>query len=125
MASKKYQVLIVEDEISLRNALKTKLTKEGYDVLEAANGKDGLGVALDKKPDLILLDIIMPIMDGISMLKLLRKDKWGKKANVIVLSNLSDPFKESEIKEVNVVNYLIKTNWKLEDLMKIIKKTLI
>ncbi len=124
MNTKKHLVLIVEDEISLRNALKTKLAKEGFDVLEAANGKEGYDLAISKKPDLILLDIIMPIMDGVSMLKILRKNKWGKTAKVIILSNLTDPFKETDIKEADVSSYLIKTNWRLGDLINVIRRTL-
>ena len=117
MKRTKYTVLIVEDETSLRIALKIKLTKEGYQVLEAENGKEGLGIATSKHPDLILLDLIMPVMDGMTMLEELRKDSWGKSAKVIVLTNLSDSNKAVEAAEKGTYDYLIKSDWKIEDLV--------
>lgn len=84
-------ILIVEDESFLRQALSTKLAKEGFDVLTAQNGVEGLQQAYGNKPDLILLDIIMPKMDGIRMMEELRKDRWGKNVPVIILSNVGDP----------------------------------
>ena len=81
-------------------------------------------MALDKKPDLILLDIVMPRMDGISMLKELRQDDWGKGVPVIILSNLADAQDNSEIIQEHIVDYLIKTDWSLEDIVKKVKDTL-
>lgn len=121
MVTKKFLILVVEDEASLRAALKTKLAKEGYEVLEAANGLLGLDLALAKHPDLILLDIIMPVMDGMTMLGKLRQDHWGRSAKVIVLTNLSDTEKEVASEKEGVVKYLVKTNWRLEDLIKQVK----
>jgi len=118
------KILIVEDELSLLNVLQEKFENEGFDVLGAKNGKVGLGLALSEKPDLILLDIVMPIMDGITMLKELRKDKWGKDACVIMLTNLNESGKVSESLEKGVHDYLIKTDWSLKDLVKKVKRKL-
>ena len=121
MANKKNTVLIVEDEIDLRELLKEKLNSKGFDVLEADNGKVGLDVAFSRHPDVILLDLVMPVMDGISMLKELRRDKWGKNATVIILSNLSEPEKMNESMEENAYGYLVKSNWEQDDVVALIR----
>src|SRR5258708_21945658 len=87
---KKISLLMVEDESVLRGLLAKKLRKEGYVVTEADNGQNGLEAALKGHPDLILLDIIMPRMNGVVLLKELRGDEWGQTANVMLLTNLSD-----------------------------------
>jgi len=119
----KKTILIVEDEQGLLRALKDKLTDEGFLILEAKNGQEGLNVAIEKQPDLILLDIVMPVMDGMTMLKELRQDDWGKKANVLLLTNLAD---EGKLEEVNVpiADYLIKSNWSIADIVNKIKEKL-
>ena len=89
MANNEKKVLIVEDHGPIRQALAEKLVHEGMVALEAKDGEEGLATALKEKPDLILLDIIMPRMGGMAMLEELRKDDWGKKVPVIILSNLS------------------------------------
>ena len=72
---------------------------------------------MDAHPDMILLDIIMPKMDGMSMLRKLREDNWGKTAKVILLTNLSSPEAVTEAIQHNVYDYLVKTNWKLESIV--------
>ena len=118
-------ILLVEDEKILRKALKDKLQANKFNVVEAENGKVGLAMSLKEHPDLILLDIIMPVMDGITMLKELRKDKWGKNAKVILLTNLTSAEKKAESIEQNVTDYLIKSNWTINDLIKKIKEKLL
>ena len=113
----KKKILIVEDETSLRNALSDKLRLEGFIVLEAKNGEEGLDVALRDHPDLILLDIIMPKMDGLTMLKKLREDVWGKNTKVILLTNLSDNEKVSEALLQGSYDYLVKSDWKIGDVV--------
>ena len=118
------KILIVEDETSLRNALCEKLTREGFAILEAKNGEEGLEVALREHPDLILLDIIMPVMDGMTMLKKLREDAWGKNAKVIILTNLSDNDKMAEAITQGTFDCLIKSDRTLEDVVKKVKERL-
>jgi len=79
-------VLVVEDDNLARKSLVTLLIEKGLVVHEAVNGKVGLQQALAKKPDLVLTDIRMPEMDGIAMINEIRKDDWGKKVPVIVLT---------------------------------------
>jgi CheY-like chemotaxis protein len=118
-------VLIVDDEIPTLMALHDKFSLEGFDILEAKDGQEGLHVATEKHPDLILLDIIMPIMDGITMLKELRDSgEWGKNANVIILSNLNDEEKVSEAMAHGTYEYLVKADWDIEDVVKKAKEKL-
>ncbi len=124
---KTYTILIVEDEVSLRNALRDKLTRKGFSVLEARDGEEGLVVALEKKPNMILLDIIMPKMDGMAMLKKLRQEKkWGKTVPVMLLSNLGgdDEKMMMEIEKDRLVDYLVKSNWSLNDVVERVKEKL-
>lgn len=118
----KKKILIVEDEKSLREALSTRLSAEKFQILEAVNGEEGLAMALREHPDLILLDLMMPVMDGVAMAKSLKKDEWGKTVKIIILTNLSDNFKVQEALKEGVYDYLIKTDWKLEDIVKKVKE---
>jgi CheY-like chemotaxis protein len=93
-------------------------------VLEAKNGQEGLDLALAEHPDMILLDISMPVMDGLTMLKELRKDEWGKHAEVIFLTNFTDVERISQAAEVEAVDYLIKEDWQAEDLVNKVKEVL-
>ncbi|MFA6028023.1 MAG: response regulator [Patescibacteria group bacterium] len=118
------KILIVEDEATLVRALTDKFTKENFLALSAKNGKEGLETALLHKPDIILLDIVMPEMDGISMLGELRKDSWGKKVPVIMLTNLTDAEQVQETMKNGVFDYLVKSDWKLEQVVNKVKDKL-
>lgn len=117
-------ILIVEDEETLSFALSKKLISEGFRVLTAKNGKEGLEIALKEHPDLMLVDIVMPIMDGMTMIKELRKDEWGKNARAIILTNLSDVQKTAEAVDRGVYDILIKSDWRLDDVVTKIKDEL-
>lgn len=82
------KILIVEDELAYLKLLNSQLAARGHAVVEAINGKIGLEKAKSENPDLILLDIRLPIMDGMAMLDRLRKEEIGKKTKVIILTNL-------------------------------------
>lgn len=122
--SKEKTILIVEDEESMAMAIIEKLTKDGYNVIAAKNGEEGLNSAIKEHPDLILLDIVMPKMDGITMLKELRKDEWGRGAKVIMLTNLNDEKMISDALDQDSQDYLVKTDWKLADITDLIDKRL-
>jgi DNA-binding response OmpR family regulator len=111
------KVLVVEDDAVLHKIVCDKLMKENFTVLSARDGEEGLQTALKEHPDLILLDVIMPKMDGLSMLKELRKDDWGKDARVIITTNLADDSKISVAMQNGVYDYLVKTEWSLDDLI--------
>jgi DNA-binding response OmpR family regulator len=118
------KILVIEDEASLLKVLNTKISSEGFEVLQARNGEEGLKLALKEHPDLILLDIVMPKMDGMTMLEKMKEDKWGKDAKVIILSNLSEAEKTADILNANIKDFLVKSDWSINDLMKKIKKEL-
>ncbi|MBT6401002.1 response regulator [candidate division WWE3 bacterium] len=111
-------ILVVEDSLELSAALQTKLGKAGYIALVAFDGQEGLDLALKHKPDLILLDLILPRVSGVEFLAQLSEDKWGKKVPVIILSNLTHFTHLEEMYDGNVEAYLIKTAWSLEDVIK-------
>ena len=112
------KILVVEDDLSYLKLLVSQLTAKGYTVLEARNGKKGLAVALKEKPDIILLDIRMPVMDGMAMLDLLRKDAYGKTAKVIVLTNLEpDDAIVSKVVDDHPTYYFVKSDTNLDDLL--------
>lgn len=122
----KKTILVVEDEKLLRKMLVETLLEEGYRVLEAENGQQGLKLALKNHPRLILLDVMMPVMDGMTMLKLLREDEWGKDVFVYMLTN-KDPDKDliSEASRTPYVSaYLIKSEYGIGEIMKMIKDKL-
>lgn len=103
------------------NVLVDKLSEGNhgnFDIIKASNGKEGLGVAFKEHTDLILLDIVMPVMDGMTFLQKLRIDPWGKSVKVILLTNLSDPGKLAKSREHGVKHYLIKSDWTLDDICK-------
>ena len=98
--------------------------QSSFSTLEAKNGEEGLKVALREHPDLILLDIVMPKMDGMTMLRKLREDLWGKTAKVIILTNLSDNEKVAEALEQKSHEYLVKSDWRIEDVVAKVREQL-
>ena len=119
------KILIVEDELAYLKLLNSQLTQKGYQVVEAINGKKGLEAAKKENPDLILLDIRMPVMDGTSMLDLLRKEENGKKTKVIMLTNLEPDDKIiGKVVADQPSYYFVKSDIQLNDLFDKIKELL-
>ena len=119
-----HSILIIEDEEPLLYALLDKFSTEGFTVISAKNGSEGLKLALQKHPDLILLDILMPEMDGMETLNELRKDEWGKDVPVIMLTNLNDSYNVSQGMELKVNHYWVKSDWNINDLASEVKAEL-
>ncbi len=118
------KILIVEDELSARKALVEKFHSEGFEVAIAFDGEEGLEQSNRIHPDLILLDLVMPKMDGMTMLKKLRESgEWGKQVPVIILTNLSsdDDGRISDVAELLPTYYLVKTDWRLSDVVEKVK----
>ena len=124
MESNKKKVLIVDDDNNLRKVLMDKLSLAGFEISGAPNGKEGLEKALEFHPDVILLDIIMPIMNGQQMLKELREDEWGKTAKVIMLTVIEDVASIAQAVEDGSLAYLIKTNETMDDVVEKVKTML-
>ncbi|MBI2613997.1 MAG: response regulator [Candidatus Levybacteria bacterium] len=122
----KKKILVVEDEESMLHAVSDYLINQEFATLLARDGEEGLATALKEHPDLILLDILMPKMDGMIMLQKLREDEWGKKAPVIILTNVT-PNANSVINSVlqnEPAYYLVKSDVKLEGILDKIKEVL-
>jgi DNA-binding response OmpR family regulator len=118
----KNTILIIEDEPVLSEVLIDKFTNEGFNVLSAKDGQEGLDVIEKNTIDLILLDIVMPKMDGITMLKKLKDKKLKKQPEIIMLTNLSGTNTMADAIENGSFEYLIKSEWKIEDLVKKVKE---
>jgi DNA-binding response OmpR family regulator len=109
------KILVVEDERPMRQALFDKLSRAGFQVLEAADGEAGLKMCFEHRPDLVLLDIYMPKMVGTELFQRLRQDEWGKTVPVIILSNLlADDATIQQLSQFNLVAYLVKSGTKIE-----------
>lgn len=111
------KILLVEDEHAIRRALSIVFQREGFTVLEAKNGEEGVEIALREHPDIVVLDLVMPKMDGLTMVKKIRKDTWGKTLPAIIFSNLSRNEKISDAKDLNITDYLPKTDYGLQDVL--------
>lgn len=118
----KKKILIVEDEAPLSRALKDKFESEDFEVMVAENGAVGLETALKELPDMILLDIAMPVMDGLEMLKLLKETETGKKIKVIILTNYGDMDKFVLAKDLGADDYLVKADWGMADIVARVNK---
>lgn len=120
------KILVVEDESDMRQALAESLEYEEFKVFQAANGEEGLGEALARRPDLIILDIVMPEMDGMEMMKKLRRQNaWGHDVPIILLTNLSADDKIMRgIVENGPSYYLVKSDWKIPDVIKKVREIL-
>ena len=116
------KVLIVEDETMLADALETKFAHENFDVFKAGNGQIGLDMAKAQKPDVILLDLMMPVMDGKTMLHKLREIQEFKFLPVVVLTNAGDVDNIRETKRYdNASAFLIKSNVNPDDIVQVVK----
>ncbi|HSX39056.1 MAG TPA: response regulator [Candidatus Saccharimonadales bacterium] len=111
------KILIVEDEPELLTAVAEKLESTQYQLFYAHNGEEGLRMAMSEKPDLILLDLIMPVMNGQDMLENLRNNDWGKSVPVIILTNVdpNDTTIDNVVKNTPAY-YFIKSNTTLEEI---------
>ena len=117
-------ILIVEDELALMRILEQKLKQEGFEVLTAKDGVEGLEKFKEHTPDLLLIDLIMPRMDGMTMLAQLRQDPKGKSVPAMLLTNLSDAQKVDEGIRHGVYDYLVKADWRLEDVVRKVRERL-
>ena len=120
----KKNVLVVDDDDNLRTVLIDKLNMSGFYAIGASNGEEGLEKALKTHPDVILLDIIMPILNGWEMLKKLREDEWGKGAKVIMLTVIENTEAIARAVEDDSLAYLIKTNESMDDVVEKVKTML-
>jgi CheY-like chemotaxis protein len=118
------RILLIDDDEALLEAIRDALSAKGYPVSTAKDGKEGAALALKEHPDLILLDIVMPQMNGWETLDALQQDEWGKTAHVVMLSNSDDMENVSKAVEHNMKEYIIKGAWPLDELVHKIEEKL-
>ena len=118
------KILFVEDERALQKTFKEILSKEGYEVISAFDGKTGLELAKAESPDLILLDLILPKLDGFEVLKRLKENEKTKEIPVIVLTNLERLEDVEKAIELGAKTYLVKAQYTLEEVVEKIKNVL-
>lgn len=119
------KILIIEDDKFLRELIGQKLLKEGYDIVEAVDGEKGIKTVKDEKPDLILLDLILPGMDGFEVLTKIKEDAEISQTPVIILSNLGQKDDIEKGLKMGAVDYLIKAHFtpgEIIDKIKVILK---
>ncbi len=124
--NKKVIILVIEDEKSLADNLQERMKNVGFETISASDGSEGLKIALNRHPDLILLDLLMPNVDGMSMLKEMRKDYWGKNVPVIILTNLSssDEKINKDLTNLEPTYYFMKTEIGVDGIIEKIKERL-
>jgi len=102
------KVAIIEDDMAISQMYRLKFETEGYDVQTAEDGKLGLELVEEFKPDIILLDLMMPEMTGDEMLAELRKKPWGKSIKVIILTNMGEEEAPKSLRELGVHSFIVK-----------------
>ncbi|MDQ5963492.1 MAG: hypothetical protein QG629_574 [Patescibacteria group bacterium] len=118
------RILVVEDEAPIREMYRAKLTLEGFEVSTAADGREGLKAAKKNPPDLLLLDIRMPVLSGDEMLAKLRAAEWGSPIKVMMLTNLSRDEAPSTLRYLNVDRYVVKAHHTPAQVVDIVREVL-
>jgi DNA-binding response OmpR family regulator len=118
------KILVIEDEATLQQALTEYLSEEKFEVISALDGEKGLELSASASPDLILLDIILPKMDGFEILEKIKHNEKTKNIPVILLTNLESVEDIQRAFEKGATTYLVKADFKLEDVVNKIKETL-
>lgn len=117
----KKKILLVEDDIALSNVYKSRLEMEGFDTRTVNNGEDALSVAVEVKPDLILLDAMMPKISGFDVLDILRNTPETADIRIIMLTALSQPKDKERAESLGVDDYLVKSQVVISDVVDRVK----
>lgn len=118
------RILIVEDEEIMLDLLQRKLKTHGYEVLVARDGEEGLKLIKEERPDLIIMDLVMPKMDGFMVMEEIQKDEGLKKIPLIVVSNSGQPVEINRVKDLGAKDWLVKTEFNPQELVEKIKNQL-
>lgn len=105
------KIAIIEDDGVIRQMYRMKFESEGFEVETAENGRDGVALVQHMKPDIILLDMHMPEMDGVTALSKIREEKWGKDIPVIVLTNLGEEESPKNLRALGIKGYIVKADF--------------
>ncbi len=118
------KIAIIEDDQAISQMYRFKFEAEGYDVNTAENGRLGLELAENMKPDIILLDLMMPEMTGDEMLQKLRATDWGKSIKVIILTNVGEQEIPEDLRRLGVSGVILKANMTPRQVAEMVKKQL-
>lgn len=118
------KIAIIEDDIAIAQMYRMKFEAEDYEVETAENGDLGLQLAEEMKPDVILLDLMMPEMPGDVMLKKLRETEWGKDIKVIILTNMGEQEAPPIIRELGVRRFIVKADMTPREVAEMVKAEL-
>jgi two-component system alkaline phosphatase synthesis response regulator PhoP len=116
------KILLIEDEEIIIDLLQKKLIQSGYNIITARNGEEGIKKIKEEKPDLVLLDIIMPKMTGFDVLEKKNEDKEIKKIPVIIISNSGQPVEIDKAQKMGVKDWLVKTEFDPQEVLDKVKK---
>lgn len=120
------KILVVDDDLVLSDMLSEILREDGYDVMVEHDGEAGLRVALEHKPDVLVLDVMMPKMTGIAVLEQVRASEWGTSVPALLLTNVNEPETLTAVIEKGKgnVQFLLKTDWTIEQIVEKVKAAL-
>ncbi|HEY5668242.1 MAG TPA: response regulator [Candidatus Saccharimonadales bacterium] len=118
------RVVVVEDDHDIQYLYKLKLEREGFEVTVASNGQEGLEVVKQFRPDIVLLDLMMPVMSGPEMLAEMRSQRWGSEARVIALTNISKDEAPQALRFLHVDRYVVKAHHTPAQIVEIVREVL-
>lgn len=118
------KIAVVEDDLPIAQMYELKLKLNDYDVIVAHNGKEGLKMCEDFQPDLVLLDLRMPVMSGDEMLQRMRQTEWGSKPRVIILTNISRDEAPMGLRLLNVDRYIVKAHHTPQQVIDMIREVM-
>lgn len=117
-------ILLIDDDDTFRVLISNALTEKGYAVLQAKDGAEGITIALHKRPDLVLLDVVMPAMSGAEALAKIRADEWGKRVPILMLTQLEGMDVIAETLAGKANGYIVKSERSVDDIIADVKKEL-
>ena len=118
------KIAIIEDDLAISQMYRIKFETDGYEVETAENGKQGLELCEKMKPEIILLDVMMPEMTGPEMLEKLRQTDWGAKIKVLILTNMGEQEIPDVVKKYNVEDVILKADMTPSQVAALVKKTI-
>ncbi len=124
MLNQKIKVFIIEDDINILSGLKAKLSVQQYQVISLSSGRNAIELIKENKPNIIILDLILPDLDGFELLQKIKKDKEIKNIPIVIYTNLSDKDSKSKGIELGIKHYLTKVDYRLDDIVDKVKQIL-